>query len=324
MKLYIKICILVFIITLNFVTPLTVTAGDVEKKELLEDLDVPYGIALDDDGNIYFTEYQGGTIKMLPKGGTQPVTILSNLTNPYDVAIDKAGNLIFSEKGGGKLSVMARDGDVKLILSEVGRIYGITVGPDDYIYITVFGSPVAGGTGALLKTDLTGDYTILLPELDYPVGIAVDSEGNLYFTEYSTAGRLNVLFSDGLFRTLLTDLNTPTGVAVDEKGNIYFSDLSNGTIKVLSADFSKVKTVATNLTSPWDLTYHNGDIYIAVKSVNGTITQIHLGKPISPLQSPIIFEGIIAGVAAAALMTYLYLSKKPKTKKQLSKKAHRR
>lgn len=278
------VCILIVMFASHFAILAVADVDDLEKKELVTGLNVPYGLVLDDMGNLYFTEFKGGTIKMLPKGESQPVVVLSNLTDPYDVTLDRNGNLIFSEKIGGKLSMLTEDGNVKLILSNVGRMYGIAVDQDNNIYLTVFGNPLQSGTGTLVKADLTGETTELLSGLNFPVGVAVDSQGNVFFTEYGVEGigTLNVLFADGNLRTLITDLSNPAGVAVDDAGNVYVCEVPEGTIKMVTADFSKVETVATNLTAPWDLAYYNGKLYTVAKSVNGTITQIDLPDVIKP------------------------------------------
>jgi len=119
---------------------------------------------------------------------------------------------------------------------------------------------------------------VLLSGLDYPIGVAVDQKGNVYFTEYAVPGegRLKVRFSDGTVKTIVSGLTTPTGVAVDPEGNIYFAESAKGTIKKVFPDFSGFEILARNLTSPWSLTLDKTGrfLYVSSKSVNGTILKI--------------------------------------------------
>ncbi|MEM3736860.1 MAG: hypothetical protein QXJ75_02035 [Candidatus Bathyarchaeia archaeon] len=136
---------------------------------LLSGLNVPYGIAVDSRGNVYFVEFgsagaEDGALKMLPKGQLEPVTLAGGLRNPYDVAVDDAGRVYFTEKGG-TLKVLEPGSDTpKLLLSELGRVYGIAFDRRGGLILSSFGSPVGeGGDGALLR--------LQVPEASWPVEV---------------------------------------------------------------------------------------------------------------------------------------------------------
>lgn len=122
-------------------------------------------------------------------------------------------------------------------------------------------------------------YVTLLGGLNYPVGVAVDSDGNVYFTEYGGAGegRLNVLFNNGTLVSMFSNLTTPTGVAVDSDW-LYFAESSLGLIKKVSLkNFKDVKVVAEGVVGVWGLALdRRGFLYFTVKSVNGTLGRVNL------------------------------------------------
>lgn len=89
-------------------------------------------------------------------------------------------------------------------------------------------------------------------------GVAVDSAGNLYFTDtrnnivrkVTTAGTMTRIAGTGLpgYRgdgEAATDawIRTPTGIAVDSAGNVYFSDTANNRVRRIGTD-GKIGTFA--------------------------------------------------------------------------------
>src|SRR5580692_3418726 len=81
-----------------------------------------------------------------------------------------------------------------------------------------------------------------------PNGLAVDSLGNVYFSDYNhavyktnpdgvltrVAGTARPGFSGDGGSALNAQLHSPQGVAVDSAGNVYIADLSNGRIRKIS------------------------------------------------------------------------------------------
>lgn len=95
-------------------------------------------------------------------------------------------------------------------------------------------------------------------KLNSPIGVAVDSSGNLYISDNSN-NRIRKITPDGTISTLagtgekgysgdggpalLAQLNSPRGVAVDSSGNVYFAGTGNHRIRKISAD-GTISTVA--------------------------------------------------------------------------------
>ena len=94
-------------------------------------------------------------------------------------------------------------------------------------------------------TDSEGfaDGTGTAAQFNHPLGVAVDSEGNIYVADYGNhrirkitpAGVVSTLagssagHADGIGNT--AQFNYPTGVAVDSSGNVYVADANNHLIR---------------------------------------------------------------------------------------------
>jgi len=129
--------------------------------------------------------------------------------------------------------------------------------------------------------------------LYYPVGIAIDVSGNIYFADASN-NRIRKINASGIISTVAgnggtgysgdggpaisAQLHWPSAVALDGSGNIYIADYSSNRIRKVSpagiittfagngiAGYSGDGGIATaaELNLPYGVTFHSGDIYIA-------------------------------------------------------------
>ncbi|MFF2721305.1 RICIN domain-containing protein [Streptomyces sp. NPDC058011] len=114
---------------------------------------------------------------------------------------------------------------------------------------TVAGTGVAG---------FKGDSELAVTaQLNRPYGIAVDSTGSLYFSDYNNH-RVRKISTDGKISTVAgagagyrgdngpavsAQLNCPREVAVDASGSVYITDAANHRVRVITPD-GKINTVA--------------------------------------------------------------------------------
>jgi uncharacterized protein (TIGR03437 family) len=247
-------------------------------------LNSPYGLAVDNAGNVYIADSGNNRIRKINSAGfittvagcgnattacvqvglgdggpaTAPATM-----NPWDVAADNAGNFYFTDSGNMRVRKVDASGNI---------------------------STVAGG-GANNPGD---GGPAINAQLANPVGLAIDSSGNLYFTDMgtnrvrkvSTSGIITTIagnggkgFSgDGLQATSAT-LNGPRGVTVDSAGNIYIVDALNVRVRKVNtagiistvagngqagATQEVVAATNTSLNTPWSVKADGaGNIYIS-------------------------------------------------------------
>ena len=247
-------------------------------------LNSPYGLAVDNAGNVYIADSGNNRIRKINSEGVittvagcgnttaacvqvgvgdgGPATAPATM-NPWDVAADNAGNFYFTDSGNMRVRKVDASGNI---------------------------STVAGG-----GVNNPGDGgPAINAQLANPVGLAIDSSGNLYFTDMgtnrvrkvSTSGIITTIagnggkgFSgDGLQATNAT-LNGPRGVAVDSAGNIYIVDALNVRVRKVNtagiistvagngqagATQEVVAASSTSLNSPWSVKADGaGNIYIS-------------------------------------------------------------
>lgn len=234
--------------------------------------------------------------------GDGAAAIDAELNFPSSIVMDTAGNLYIADQGNyrirkvdtsGNISTIVGDGtngdtgDSKAATSaEIGSAAGLAVDSSGNIYfsdpshqvirkvatngtITTF-----AGTGASGFTGDTTAYTIAYnkannittvvvatsAEIDTPTGIAVDSKGNVYFSDTGNNRIRRVSVTDSTITTvagdgtgayygdgagaLYSEINHPTAMVFDASDNLYFADSLNHRIRKISAADGTISTVA--------------------------------------------------------------------------------
>lgn len=200
---------------------------------LLSGLNIPTGVTVDGQGDVYFVEFgnvtaSDGTLKKLPKGQSEPVTLLAGLRGPYDVAVDDAGKVYFTERIG-TLKVLKPGGEApELLLLDLGRVYGLALDGRGGLLLVTFGSPIGVGDGTLLRLDVSGAVVnvesgkaqISIPEIAagkmVVVTIGKSEETSVRNLQISVKNNVNNI------QVTITNLDEkPASVAVDASGKVY-------------------------------------------------------------------------------------------------------
>src|SRR5439155_4056006 len=191
----------------------------------------PAGVAVDSAGNVYVADTYNYTIrKITPAGavttiaGTAEQIGAANGTgnaarfnSPFGVAVDGASNVYVADTYNNTIRKITPAGAVTTLTGSAGE----------------FGSGDGIGRGARFND---------------PIGVAVDSAGNVYVAD-SNNHTIRKVTSAGAAATLAGSagqmgsgdgtgtaarFNDPTGLAVDSDGNVYVSDTHNYTIRKIT------------------------------------------------------------------------------------------
>ncbi len=214
------------------------------------DLDLPEGEVLDGAGNLYIADSahhrirevsaSTGIISTIAGNGNPAYTgdgglaLNATLNTPASVALDGAGDLYIADSG---------NNAIRRIVLATG------------IITTVAGNGTAGSGGD------GGPATSAT--LNNPLGVSVDSAGNLYIAdtynhkirEVNSTGTIATLAGNGTTQgngsgsysgdggpAIAAGLNYPYAVAFDASGNFYIPDSANNRIRVVNASTQIITT----------------------------------------------------------------------------------
>jgi DNA-binding beta-propeller fold protein YncE len=175
----------------------------------------------------------------------------------------------------------AQDYQFRVVASGLSRPVGIAVEDSDTLYFTRVPTPgVAGGANSVSKLDLeTGVLTVLHQGEPEPTNIALDHDGNIYWTCKSAGVILEQDEETGMTRTFLAGLAKPTGIAVDRQGLVYFTEVptpgvAGGSNKVLVSNGSVQKVLHAGEPEPTDIVVSKkGEIYWTCRSAGVILEQ---------------------------------------------------
>ncbi len=208
----------------------------------------PSGVVVDGGGNLYIADPNNNRIRKVSAGGTIS-TVAGNgiygfsgdggpaasasLSFPFGVATDGGGNLYIADSNNNRIRKVSAEGTIT----------------------TVAGNGAAGFSG--------DGGPAISASFSFPIGVAVDSGGNLYIADLynhrirkvSAGGTITTVAGNGIYGfsgdggpATSASLLYPYGLAVDGSGNLYIADDSNQRIRKVSAG-GTITTVAGNGTT---------------------------------------------------------------------------
>jgi PKD repeat protein len=243
----------------------------------------PYNVAVGSNGNVYVADTFNSTIRMVTPTGV--VTTLAGLAGspgsadgtgsaarfyePFGVAVDTNGNLYVADTVNQTIRKVTATGVVTTLAGSPGMggsangtgraarfndPEGVAVAMNGDIYVSEYdGHTIRKVTPAGVVTTLAGlagsigsaNGTGSAARFNQPLGVAVDTNGNLYVAD-SGNNTIRKVTPAGVVTTLAglagtggsadgtgsaARFNQPFGVAVDTNGNVYVADTSNFTIR---------------------------------------------------------------------------------------------
>ena len=225
----------------------------------------PFGITMDNSGNIYYAERNLGTIVKVSPLGVK-TTVVTGLQRPYSVALDSNGNFYAKDSVPTPGHLIKIVHGVKTTISTQRHIIGIAIQNGRLYYASprtnsVYSMTLGGGT----ETFVVGGF-------NRPHGIAFDHSGNLFVADTGNSNIVKV--TNGVKSNFATGLSKPWGIAVDQvHGNIFVTEKNNGNLDMFTPQGAK--TVLNTYNTPNGVaTDGKGNVYV-VDSGTGNIEQIN-------------------------------------------------
>ena len=243
----------------------------------------PYGVSVDTAGNVFVADYGNHTIRKVTSAGvvttlagtagsagsTNATGSAARFSNPIGVSVDTAGNVFVTEPGNNTVRKVTSAG---VVTTEAG---------------------LAGNTGSNNGLGSAARFK-------YPIGVSVDSAGNVFVADYSNHTIRNTITSAPATVTLLNLTHTYNGTAKTPSTTVSPSGLTiqltyTGTAASLSAPVSAGAYVVT--ASVVD------DFYFGTTS--GVVTISQASQTITFASIPTKFAGSGAFVVAPSATSNL-------------------
>ena len=257
----------------------------------------PCGVAITQKGEVIVTDHEahcvsvfspsGKKLRSFGKGGSGQ----GQFDSPHGVAVDSDGNILVADYENHRIQKFTSEGQFLTAVGTQGSGQlqfdepdGITFS-NNKVYVTDENHRVQ-----VLNSDLTYSSTFWGArqchgegEFDYPCGVACDSTGNVYVTDFNQH-RIQVFTAEGKFLRMFGEkgdgkgeLNGPTGIAVDADNMVYVCESENCRISVFTSEGAFVTSFGSRGEQPgqfnWprDVAVNNSGIVYVSDARNNTI-----------------------------------------------------
>ena len=207
--------------------------------------DRPRGITTDSNGYLYVADTNNNSIRKISPNGNLVTTISSSgINKPFGIVVDQSGNIYVSDPENHRIQKITPTGVVSTFAGSsqgyangIGTAakfdfpFGLTIDASGNIYVadSAYDNVSQTTLASIRKITPSGlvstFYTTNQDPTGYlfkPIGVAIDSLGNLYVADSNSIFIRKISASGQLISTFNANAK-PWGIALDRMGNIYLT-----------------------------------------------------------------------------------------------------
>jgi len=252
-----------------------VTAVDIfDNSELLsEGLNSPFGLAFNDEGQLFVSTWDDGTILNIDNDGSWSI-YASGLGTPYNLAF-RNSNLFLTDYDGGPVNMITPEGDVYPYGEslELQNPTGLAFNPEGELFVA------EDENGRIYKISSDGGtWELFVEGLDGPASMAFDDSGNLFVGEDlwvggEFVGAIDIFYPDGTM-DVFANLTDPDGICFDKSDNLYVGRSEAGQVTKIMPDGNSMPIIQDIV--PWDCGINKFGELIVSLPWDGQIIKVHL------------------------------------------------
>ena len=231
--------------------------------------------------------------------GDGGLAIAASLGSSLRIAVSSRGNIYVADQDGSRVRLITPSGNITTVAGTgVAGFSGdggpatqaalnfpsdIAVDANENLYIADFFNhrvrrvdtagniTTVAGTGS---SGFAGDGAPALSALlSNPIGVAVDSAGDLYIAEQGNS-TIRMVNPQGVISTIARNLSFPAGIAADSAGNVLVAETGANRILQVKTNGSGSTPLATGLASPQDVALGPGSIVYVADTGNYRVRKV--------------------------------------------------
>ncbi|MCH6256283.1 hypothetical protein MLD52_06970 [Puniceicoccaceae bacterium K14] len=233
------------------------------------------GIAIDEDDNVYFSNWVGGSVYKIPSGSTTPelladISEIGNInqitySGGYIYVPGPLDDVIYRVDRDGKYELFAGNGfngsaDGSAFEASFSRPNSITVDDEKSVVYVVDTT-----SNNLRKIELPkiSEVSTLAPTITrIGDGLAVDAEGDIFIASGNGDSIVWKVTPEGDFEEFANGFDYAVGVAIDEDQNVFVNNYTSNVLTKMTPEGVKSE-FATELSGPAGLAIDSvGNIYV--------------------------------------------------------------
>ncbi|MEE2657834.1 MAG: SMP-30/gluconolactonase/LRE family protein [Candidatus Latescibacterota bacterium] len=215
------------------------------------DLKSPYGLAFDDEGDLFASETNAGRIIRLT--GDHPGPFAESGGRPAGIAFDDSGDLFVAESGRHHLLLISQEETVEVFASQCsGKRFAspteLCFAPGGDILFSDRGK--SGDDGCIYRADLDGEVTLIASSLASPAGMVLSDDAALLYVSEAGNDRIVTLEmdEDGALSNRetfveLKEAGGPGCLSFDAHGSLYVAQ--EGVVTVVDPDGNVQQSLST-------------------------------------------------------------------------------